>query len=262
MRKYISASLILNLLILCCLVSPSFAGKQSPKQKGCDTVSQTEIQDILKNLNAKDVKVFHVKKTPLAGICEVAIDRGGQPAIFYFDIAKTHLIFGNLVDMKTMKNLTEKSVTEIKDKIRIDTSKISLASALVLGDLKAEKKVIIFTDPDCPYCSNLHKTIKQIAEKRKDIAFYIKMYPLPFHKDAYWKAKSIVCNNSLQLLQDCFDKKEIAKTDCASDEVDNSLKLGKSLGIDGTPAIILPDGRLRMGALPEEELIKLIDGKK
>ena len=31
--------------------------------------------------------------------------------------------------------------------------------------------------------------------------------------------------------------------------------------IDRTPAIILPDGRLRMGAIPEEELTKLIDGK-
>ena len=260
MRKYISASLILYLLILCCMVYPAFAGN-SGKQKGCDTISQPEIQDILKNINSKDAKVLHVKKSPLTGICEVAIDRGGQPAIFYFDIAKTHLIFGNLVEMKTMTNLTEKSATEIKDKKRIDTSKIPLTSALVLGDLKAEKKVIIFTDPDCPYCSNLHKTIKQIGEKRKDIAFYIKMYPLPFHKDAYWKSKSIVCNNSIQLLQDCFDKKEIAKTDCSTEEIDNTLKLAKSLGIDGTPAIILPDGRLRMGAIPEEELTKLIDGK-
>ena len=260
MRKYISASFILYLLILFFIVYPAFAGN-SGKKKGCDKISQPEIQDILKNINAKDAKVLYIKKTPLTGICEVAIDRGGQPAIFYFDIAKTHLIFGNLVEMKTMTNLTEKSVTEIQDKKRIDTSNIPLTAALVLGDLKAENKVIIFTDPDCPYCSNLHKIIKQISDKRKDIVFYIKMYPLPFHKDAYWKSKSIVCNNSIQLLQDCFDKKEIAKIDCNTEEVDNNLKLAKSLGIDGTPAIILPDGRLRMGAKPEEELTKLIDGK-
>ena len=260
MRKYISTIFILCLLIMCCMVNPVFAGN-SVKKKGCDTISQSEIQDVLKKINANNAKILYIKKSPLAGICEVALDRGGQPAIFYFDIAKTHLIFGNLVEMKTMTNLTEKAVMEIQDKKRIDTSKIPLTSALVLGDLKAEKKVIIFTDPDCPYCSNLHKIIKQIGEKRKDIAFYIKMYPLPFHKDAYWKSKSIVCNNSLQLLQDCFDKKEIAKTDCKTEEVDDTLKLAKSLGITGTPAIILPDGRIRMGAIPEEELTKLIDGK-
>jgi thiol:disulfide interchange protein DsbC len=163
--------------------------------------------------------------------------------------------------MKTMTNRTAQSTREIQDKKRIDISKISLTAALVLGDLKAEKKVIIFTDPDCPYCSELHKVMKQISDKRKDIAFYIKMYPLEFHKDAYWKSKSIVCNNSMQLLQDCFDKKEIAKTDCKTEEVDNTLKLAKSLGITGTPAIILPDGRLRIGTMPEAELTKLIDGK-
>ena len=260
MRKYISASFILYLLILFFIVYPAFAGN-SGKKKGCDKISQPEIQDILKNINAKDAKVLYIKKSPLAGICEVAVEIGGQPNIFYFDIAKTHLFFGNLVEMKTMTNRTAQSVAEIQDKKRIDISKISLTAALVLGDLKAEKKVIIFTDPDCPYCSSLHNVMKQIIATRKDIAFYIKMYPLEFHKDAYWKSKSIVCNNSLQLLQDCFDKKEIAKTDCKTEEVDNNIKLAKSLGITGTPTIILPDGRLRIGAMPEAELIKLIDGK-
>ena len=260
MRKYISISLILFLLILCCMVNPVFAGS-SGKKKGCDAISPPEIQDILKNIKANNAKVLYVKKSPLAGICEVAVEIGGQTNIFYFDIAKTHLFFGNLVEMKTMTNRTAQSVAEIQDKKRIDISKISLTAAIVLGDLKAEKKVIIFTDPDCPYCSSLHNVMKQIIATRKDIAFYIKMYPLEFHKDAYWKSKSIVCNNSLQLLQDCFDKKEIAKTDCKTEEVDNNIKLAKSLGITGTPTIILPDGRLRIGAMPEAELIKLIDGK-
>jgi thiol:disulfide interchange protein DsbC len=242
------------------MVYPVFAADSSNK-KGCDAISPPEIQDILKNIKADNAKVLYIKKSPLAGICEVAVEIGGQTNIFYFDIAKTHLFFGNLVEMKTMTNRTAQSVADIRDKKRIDISNISLTAALILGDLKAEKKVIIFTDPDCPYCSSLHNVMKQIIATRKDIAFYIKMYPLEFHKDAYWKSKSIVCNNSLQLLQDCFDKKEIAKTDCKTEEIDNNLNLAKSLGITGTPAIILPDGRLRIGTMPEADLIKLIDGK-
>jgi thiol:disulfide interchange protein DsbC len=260
MRKYISTSFILCLLTLCFIVSPVFAGGSS-KKKGCDTISLPEIRDVLKKINANNAEILYVKESPLTGICEIAIDRGGQTAIFYLDIAKTHLFFGNLVEMKTMTNRTAQSVKEIQDKKRIDISKISLTAALVLGDVKAAKKVIIFTDPDCPYCADLHKAMKQIVDKRKDIAFYIKMFPLEFHKDAYWKSKSIVCNKSMQMLQDCFDKKEIAKTDCKTEEVDNALKLAKSLGITGTPAIILPDGRLRIGVMPEAELTNLIDGK-
>ncbi|MGZ6250057.1 MAG: thioredoxin fold domain-containing protein, partial [Syntrophales bacterium] len=95
-----------------------------------------------------------------------------------------------------------------------------------------------------------------------DIAFYIKFLPLEFHKDAYWKAKSIVCNKSVKMLEDNFEKREIPKTECATDEIDNSMKLAHSLGIGGTPSLILPDGRLKVGALPEAELLDLIDGKK
>jgi len=104
--------------------------------------------------------------------------------------------------------------------------------------------------------------MKQIADKRKDIVFYVKLFPLSSHKDAYWKSKSIICNKSLKLLEDCYEGKTIEKTECDTTEVDETIKLAASLGITGTPAIILPDGRLRTGALPEDELIDLIDGKK
>jgi thiol:disulfide interchange protein DsbC len=260
MRKYIAAGIIFSLTILCLAICPVLAANKVTN-KSCDKITPAEIQDILQKINAGNAEIYYIKKTPLAGICEVAINRGGQPAIFYFDIARTYLFFGNMVDAKTMTNHTAQSAKAIQDKKRIDISKIPLNGALVMGDLKAEKKVIIFTDPDCPYCSELHKIIKQISEKRKDIAFYIKMFPLEMHKDAYWKSKSIVCNNSLQLLQDCFDKKEIGKTDCQTTEVDDTIKLAQSLGLTGTPAIILPDGRLRYGAMPETEFTSLIDGK-
>jgi len=82
------------------------------------------------------------------------------------------------------------------------------------------------------------------------------------HKDAYWKSKSIICNSSMKLLEDCYEEKKIDKTECETTEVDDTIKLADSLGITGTPAIILPDGRLRTGALPESELLDLIDGKK
>ena len=82
------------------------------------------------------------------------------------------------------------------------------------------------------------------------------------HKDAYWKSKSIICNNSMKLLVDCYEGKKIDKPECDTTELDETLKLAASLGITGTPAIILPDARMRTGALPESELLDLIAGKK
>ena len=243
----------------------SFAqGKQDSKgMKGCSSLKTQEIKDIIATkLKAPGSNVVSIKDSPVKGLCEIVFDSNGRIGVFYLSLDKNYLISGPLWKTADMFNLTQKSMLAVKDKKRIDTAKIPLQDAILLGDSSASKKVIIFTDPDCPYCGQLHQTMKKIVAKRKDIAFYIKFFPLSMHKDAYWKAKSIVCNRSLQMLEDNFEKKEITKTECATEEIDNSIKLAASLGISGTPGIILPDGRFRDGAMPEVELTDAIDGKK
>jgi len=104
--------------------------------------------------------------------------------------------------------------------------------------------------------------MKKIVKKRNDIAFYLKMYPLTsIHPEAYNKSKSIVCEKSLKLLEDAYEKKTIPAPTCTTDAIDKNIELAKKLGIRGTPAIILPDGRLLSGNQKAEDLIKLIEGK-
>jgi thiol:disulfide interchange protein DsbC len=240
----------------------AWGAEESRVKKDCIALGGEGINEILKKLNVPDAKVLGIADSPIKGVCEVAIEIVGQTKIFYLDVDKNYLILGSLVEVANMSNKTVEAVQRIQDKKRIDTAKIPLNNALVLGEKGASKKVVVFTDPDCPFCGQLHQTMKQIVAGRKDIAFYIKFLPLDFHKDAYWKAKSIVCNKSTKMLEDNFENREIPKTECATDEIENSIKLAKSLGIGGTPSLILPDGRLKIGALPEAELLDLIEGKK
>lgn len=103
--------------------------------------------------------------------------------------------------------------------------------------------------------------MKKIIEKRKDIAFYIKLFPLAMHKDAYAKAKAIVCEKSLSLLEDAFAKKTLPAPKCETSVVDDNISLAQKLGISGTPAIIMPDGRLIPGYLEADALIQQIEQK-
>jgi thiol:disulfide interchange protein DsbC len=100
--------------------------------------------------------------------------------------------------------------------------------------------------------------MKKVIEKRKDIAFFIKMFPLPMHKGAYEEAKAIVCEKSLALLEDAFAKKPLPAPKCDTKAVDDNIKLGEKLGIRGTPAIILPDGIVVPGYKDADSLIALI----
>jgi thiol:disulfide interchange protein DsbC len=103
--------------------------------------------------------------------------------------------------------------------------------------------------------------MKKVIKERKDIAFFIKLYPLPMHKEAYDKAKAIVCEKSLSLLEEAFEKKQIPKPKCETTAIDDNIKLAQKLGISGAPAIIMPDGRLISGAMEADALIKSIEKK-
>jgi thiol:disulfide interchange protein DsbC len=100
--------------------------------------------------------------------------------------------------------------------------------------------------------------MKKVIEKRKDIAFYIKMFPLKIHPGAYEKAKAIVCEKSLALLADAFEEKQLPKPKCETSVIDENLKLAEKLGVSGAPALIMPDGRVISGFREADVLISLI----
>lgn len=101
--------------------------------------------------------------------------------------------------------------------------------------------------------------MKKVIEKRKDIAFFIKLFPLPFHKGADVKAKAIVCEKSLAMLEDAFAKKPLPSPKCETTAIEENIKLAEKLGIRGTPAIILPSGNIIPGYRDADALISLID---
>lgn len=100
--------------------------------------------------------------------------------------------------------------------------------------------------------------MKKIIDERKDIVFYIKVYSLKNHPEAYEKSKSIVCEKSLALLEDAFEKKPIPKPKCETSAVDENIKLAQKLGITSVPSLVLPDGRVFPGYKDAKSLINLI----
>jgi thiol:disulfide interchange protein DsbC len=100
--------------------------------------------------------------------------------------------------------------------------------------------------------------MKKIIEERKDIAFYLKVYPLKNHPEAYEKSKSILCERSLALLEDAFEKKPIPKPKCETSAVDENMRLADKIGVKSVPSVILPDGRIIPGYKDAKTLVNLI----
>jgi thiol:disulfide interchange protein DsbC len=262
LRYFVSAGIIF-FLAFSTLLAESASAFQGPGCMGecadCHKLTNAEASKLLR-ADKFGAEITEIKMSPVKGLWEVVFSKEGRTGAAYLDFGKKYLVEGKFTALENLEKEIEKSEAARAPK-KVDLKKIPLDGAIVFGDKNAAKKIIVFDDPDCPYCKKLHEDMKKIIEQRKDIAFYIKLFPLPMHPDAYEKSKTIICEKSAKLLEDAFEGKTLPKATCKAEEVDNNIKLAGELGLHGTPAIILPDGTLIPGYAPAETLIQMIDAK-
>lgn len=224
----------------------------------CHSLTEEEAKRVITGGTKKDYHIqdMQINQAPIKGFWEVFFKSQGQRGIVYIDYSKKYLFVGNLIAPFDKVSLTQDRVDELT---KVDVSLIPLDDAIVVGKKDAPNKVIVFTDPDCPYCKELHKEVKKVVDKDPSIAFYLKMYPLvSLHKEAYDKSVTIVCEKSLQYLEDNYEGKEIPKKTCDTKAVDENMKLAGELGIQGVPALVLSDGTLLSGLVPADQIIEKV----
>jgi thiol:disulfide interchange protein DsbC len=223
----------------------------------CHTFTVAEANKIFKELG--DVKV--VKASPVKGLWELTIERDGRQAVIYTDFGKKLLIPGPIFDIATKRPITPPPVDIPKKLSRAELEKIPLSNSIIMGSPSGEKRMFVFTDPDCPFCARLHGELKKLSTLDPNLTVYIKMFPLKMHPNAYDKARVILGSNSLALLDKAFAGEKLPDPggQDRKEPVDDTIRLGESLGIGGTPVMIMPDGRLISGAMNAEKIEQLIE---
>jgi len=222
--------------------------------KKCHQITMEDATDIVRRINP-EIEVMDIKLSQISGLWELVIKARGKRGIAYIDFSKQHIITGSIIQVKSSLNLTNNKLYELN---KVDVSQIPLDDALVMGDPKAKYRAIVFHDPDCPLCRKLHQEMQKILEERKDIVFFIKLLPLKTHPSAYRKAKAIVCERSLRMLERALAARSVPEPTCETTEVDDTIDLAERMGITGTPTVILPDGGVEAGIMNAEQLADLI----
>lgn len=241
--------------------SPAF-DRSATGGKDCKECHALTVEGAQKLLTGIVDRVVEVSESEVKGFWTVDVEgAGGRKGVLYVDYSKKYLLSGALVDVATKANLTQEHMINSN---RVDFSKIPLGDAVVIGKPEAPNKVVIFDDPECPFCVKLHTEVKKVVETRPDVAFYVKMFPLAMHPTAKDKAKAILCGKekAAQLLEDSFAGKPLPPATCETNQVEENIKLAGQLGITGTPALVFPDGRVVPGFRPADKILEYIDGAK
>jgi len=228
-------------------------GCGSGKCSDCHTLSVDEARSVLGKLVDG---VLGVREARIPGLWEVDVEKRGQKLPVFLDYSKRFVITGDVIDLGTMTSLTRERYIELN---RIDPSIIPLDDAVVLGDPKAPIRVVVFDDPECPFCKKLHPEMKKVVKRRPDVAFFIKMLPLKIHPTARKKAEAIICAKSLQLLEDSFAGKPLPDPTCETDQIEKNERLAKKIGVRSTPTLVFPDGRVVPGYKDADRILGYLE---
>jgi thiol:disulfide interchange protein DsbC len=225
--------------------------------KDCHQLTREEAAGILKGVAGE---VLDVKFSEVPGLWVVDIEQKGKKIPIYLDFSKQFLISGRVVRLANREDVTQKRFMTLN---KVDVGQIPLDDSIVIGKPDAANRIIVFIDPECSFCLKLHGEMKKLVELRNDIAFFIKMFPLvKIHPKAYDKAKTIICEKSLKILEDSLAGKEIPPPKCETVQVDKNLELGRKIFVKSTPTLVFPDGSVVPGYKSAERIIEFLDKSK
>ena len=178
----------------------------------------------------------------LGGLYEVQFD----DRIVYTDAKVSHVLVGAMFDASTKQNLTEERLRKL-NRVSWDNLPLELAIKKVKG--KGERKLVVFSDADCPFCHKLEEEMKGLD----NVTVYTFLFPIDqLHPQAAQKSKQIWCSaDPVKAWDDYFVTGKVPdnKGDCKN-PVAATQALGQKLRISATPTMILADGSVLPGALP------------
>ncbi len=197
------------------------------------------------------LKVQSIQSTPIAGLYEAVVS-GNQ--VVYVDGKADYMLVGDLIDINTRRSLTDERAADLS---RVDYASLPLDKAIKEVRGKGTLQVVVFSDPDCPFCKRLENEFA----KMNDITIYNFLMPiLSLHPGADKKSEQIWCQPDRTAAWTNWMRQGKAPAQVAECEnpVAETMSLGEQLGFNGTPTLVFPNGKTQSGYAPMPQLQETI----
>ncbi|TDM05002.1 MAG: disulfide isomerase [Ideonella sp. MAG2] len=219
--------------------------------------AQADEASIRKNLAdrmANLPRIDEISKTPIPGIYELRMGTD----ILYSDEDGTFLIEGALFDTRSKTDITKARMDKLT---AVDFAKLPLKDAIVIKQGNGSRKMVVFSDPNCGYCKKIERDLVSV----KDVTIYTYLIPI-LGADSVLKTRDIWCSKEQAktwrswMLDGQAASKAPEKCDTAA--LDRNMALARKHKIQATPAVIFEDGSRAPGAIPAEQIEKLLASAK
>jgi thiol:disulfide interchange protein DsbC len=206
----------------------------------------SDYQQVRQQFAQLNLKVNAVAEAPLDGLLQVFTDRG----LFFTSKDGQYFIEGNIYDLNNKVLINDEQMRPY-----IQQQVAASSDGVIEFKAKDEKYVInVFTDPSCGYCRKLHNEMQDY----NDAGITVRYMAFPrggLGSETYLQMQHIWCSKDSRAAMSAAKDGQDVKPVMCTNPVKTQYELGQSFGISGTPAIILPSGRLIPGYQPAKALL-------
>jgi len=204
-----------------------------------------------------EISIADLKPSPIPGLYEMVFGT----RIAYVSADGRYMLTGDLIDLDSRRNLTttRRGVLVLKS---IDA--MGEANMIILGPAKPKRTLTVFTDVDCPYCARLHQEVPKLTQAGVKVRYLL--YPRAGKEsETYRRSVAVWCAaDRAKAFGIATNGGKLEMKSCTN-PVEESVRLGKEVDVEGTPTIVLDDGRILPGYAPAADLLAALglqDGKK
>lgn len=222
-----------------------------------DEVSQPQTDNVLKNLLTArpDLEFSILGMSPIYGVYEVQVKNG--PLLFVHESGE-YLFQGDLLQIKANEIVNTMEFRQARKRQEL-FAQLSTEDMIIFkpeGEAKAVMNV--FTDVDCGYCRKFHQEVPQLNAMGIEIRYLA--YPRAgIPSGSYNKIAQAWCAEDQQdILTKVKNGQRVDVEVCDNNPIAEHYAFGSSIGVTGTPAIVLMDGTLIPGYQPADNFAKLL----
>lgn len=200
-----------------------------------------------------------VQPSAITGLYEVIFGN----TVYYFSADGKHMLGGPLVELASRRNLSAAALQKLEREQLMPQRLAFLkdlrdADAIVFAAAKPQHRITVFTDIDCGYCRELHRHIGQYNAAGISVR-YVAFPRAGEGSTSFKKAENVWCAPDRKAALTAAKAGKTIPDKACQNPVAEQLHAGEKIGVSGTPAILLDDGRLLPGYVPPDELKRLLD---
>ncbi len=195
---------------------------------------------------ADGMVIESIEPSPMPGAYIVKVD--GQTVFVYS--AGDYLMVGEVYDSVRGVNLGEE-LRALGMAREIGT--VPESEMILMGE-STGRYVTVFTDIDCTYCRQFHKTVPELQNRGLQVRYL--MFPRAgLQSESYLGAVSVWCSENQPESMTVAKSGGYVEPKTCDNPVARQYQLGKRIGVRGTPTMVLDNGVVIPGFVGPDELL-------